>query len=190
MVLSLLSLVGEDFEIDEFIEVVEVADGLRLTDRTNYSNRGITWVGVTLEFDSVEQLAKLGTEEDSFPFIGEISVITDDDGNLSFERNLNLHDDEAQEMAFMFANTYWEFSIQFPGKVLYANTVDQNIDDETNTVTWIFSLASLMQKPQQMKATIVPPSNVGFEAYLLIIAIFLLVVVYVVIKRKTASAGN
>ena len=147
-------MVGEDFEIDEFIEVVEVADGLRLTDRTNYSNRGITWVGVTLEFDSVEQLAKLGTEEDSFPFIGEISVITDDDGNLSFERNLNLH------------------------------------DDETNTVTWIFSLASLMQKPQQMKATIVPPSNVGFEAYLLIIAIFLLVVVYVVIKRKTASAGN
>ena len=49
--------------------------------------------------------------------------------------------------------------INFPTKIISANTSDENIDIENKKIKWTFSLSEISKEPQIMKATFVNPKS-------------------------------
>jgi len=144
----------------------EGIQGVKVIDSKSYSEDGSRWTEVTLEFESLNDLSKVKDNVDQGDFIGQMSMQRDSDGNHHFTRTIALDNSEPDSNDFsskmlesMMGKYSWTYQTKFPGKVISANTDQQNINSKDNTVTWTFSFGSLMRGPQVMEATFAPAGN-------------------------------
>lgn len=188
-----------DFEGDEIREKFNKTPGLTAIDHKSYLDNGIRWMEFKLAFEELEVLAEVDKAFDESGFIGVISIESDEDGNLLFTRAISIEepDEYSKEMlAEILSEFHWEYTTQFPGKVINANAAEENINKETNTVKWSFNMASLLYRPQIMSATIVKPrprTSIWFYVFASIcILVVLLLIVALLIKkhRKKTTIEN
>jgi len=180
----------EGFDENSIRKDFEGINGVKVIDSKSYSEDGSQWTEVTLKFESLEDLSKVKDNVDQGDFIGRLSMQKESDGNHHFTRTIALDDSEPNSDEFsskmlksMMGKYSWTYKTTFPGKVLSANTSDENIDKKNNTVTWTFSFGSLMQGPQVMEATIAPAGN--STIWILAFGIIILVgIVMFVIRRR------
>ena len=156
------------FDEQKIRNELETSDGIKVTQSKSYSDKGKKWIEISLDFDSFESLSESSKKEKQGGFIGEISLVEEENGNLSFSRKISFGDpkkDNDEENPFeglfetMFSQYLWEYEIHFPTNILSANTADENIDITNNKVTWSFSLLSLTKGPQVIKATLAKPKT-------------------------------
>ncbi len=169
---SILNLSGNDTvdglnesEIrDHFADI----EGLEITGSTMYNDRGLHWVEISLRFTSPEVLEQ-AVRDGEFPgFFGRISYKLSSDGTYRFSRTVAFDEGDLEDEEFgrkllqaMFSRYFWEYEITFPGEVLKAKAPAENIDPETHTVRWSYSLGELAGSARTMTATITGKSGVS-----------------------------
>ena len=125
-----------------------------------YYDGGYQWAEAFVTISDVNALHAGAAE--SFPMLGQMEWY-EQDGIWHFRRTVGLVEDAPDELtepgadefrSLFAASIRWEFTVEFPGDVLQANTAARNIDHSTNTVTWSISLASLMAESHVMTAEI------------------------------------
>ena len=82
----------------------------------------------------------------------------------------------------MFSGYSWKYTVHFPARVVSANTADEDIDRETNTVAWEIDLGSAMNESFTMTTTLEPPG--GYSAPALIGVILVATVVLVICRMR------
>ncbi len=187
---SLLGLNDSDavFVVDEsdMRKKLEGIDGVELVDSKTFSDQGSRWTEVILRFNSLANLAQVTQKIEQSDFIGTIALSTDKDGNQHFTRKIISNDSKQTEneipskiLDSMMGKYSWTYKTKFPGKVISANTADENIDRNNNTVTWKFSFGSILQGPLVMEATIAPSGNgtIWIIAFGIILVVGLITVV-------------
>ncbi len=153
--------IGDDFRDME---------GVTLVSEREWKEEGWTWSEVVIAFDSLEKMLAAieqdlqddDTYEDSGSPFGEITWERTRDGHWEFHRSIPLFGDEGEEMDEMgltmlrafFGDTYFYYHVQFPGRILEANTETDLINHQTNTVTWKFSMPDMMSANQVMWAKV------------------------------------
>ena len=158
------------FSEQELAERFSGIEGITIEEAKTYAKAGNQVVSVALEFDSWDDLRHATTDdEDQADFWGSASVAEDDQGDLVYSRTVSMRtDDEGEEgdelaqglVGAMFAGYSWEYTVHFPTAVVSANAADEDIDEETNTVTWELSLLSLLDSDATMTATLEKPSGI------------------------------
>ena len=174
----------EDKLKDQFSNI----DGVRVDEAKTYEKEGKKILSVKLSFDSWKGLTDIDIDtEDKANFWGKISLKEDEDGHVIFSRIVQMNDDETNQeenpfagglMTKMLSGFSWKYIVHFPTTVVSANAADEDIDQETNTVTWETSLLSLSQGPFTMTATLEKPSTMNFYVIGGLAVLLLIAVVY------------
>lgn len=179
----------DGFDENSIRKDFEGITGVKVIDSKSYSKDGSHWTEITLKFESLEDLSKVKDNVDQGDFIGQLSMQKDSDGNHHFTRTIALDDSEPDSNDFsskmlesMMGKYSWTYQTKFPGKVISANTDQQNINSKDNTVTWTFSFGSLMRGPQVMEATFAPAGNGNI--WIMAFGIILIVGIGLVIVRR------
>lgn len=137
------------------------AEGIDVTGSRTYTERGIQWIEVDLDFQSLDALESAASDGQIPGFFGQISFMRTPEGTLRYARSVEFNEETMENEALglklleaMFSRYYWEYEVRFPGPVLEANVSQESIDQEKQTVRWSFSLSSLMGGQQLMTATV------------------------------------
>lgn len=170
-------------------------DGLEAEEVKTYEKAGKVILSVRLQFDSWDRLGKLQDKPDSLRgkgVLGEVSLSEDESGNIVFKREVGVENPNAgteeNEMAQalvqgLLSNYTWSYTLHFPATVVSANAAEEDIDRESNTVTWEFGLASITNGPVVMEATLEPPSGVYW--YLVLGVLLVLIIAFVLRRSKS-----
>jgi hypothetical protein len=181
------------FDEEEAKQTFEGHEGIELSEVKGYSDAGKKYVEYTVEFTSIAALNMFGTSPDA-EFMGTFGIDTLNK-EILFTRDINVAGDDTagamdtESLAGMFADVIWEYKVHFPYKVLEANTVEDNIDTGENTVTWNYSLASLMTSPGHMEARLSLGGN-ALPVYIYIIiaaGVILVALMAFFLTRKRAK---
>lgn len=156
----------------------ENVEGVEFIESKTYLEAGNQFLSFTLGFDSWEKLKALQTEDTKDPnqdlagLFGDIQLGEDDNGNMTFSRTIDISqkqkgNDFGNEMIRALMGQYtWKYIVHFPVNLVSANAVEDDIDFDTNTVSWEYNLVSLIEEPKTMQATLKKPTSVIF--YLLV----------------------
>jgi hypothetical protein len=136
-------------------------------------------------------------------FLGQINFGKNKKGQLVFSRTIDKIDlgqkEEAGEendlagqmSAAMLSGYNWKYTIHFPAKVIGANTANENINANTNTVIWEIPLSTFSQGPQTLTATIQAPIPWALIIIIIVAAAIVVVVIALAIlkfAKKPAAA--
>ena len=136
-------------------------------------------IRIALKFDSLEAFRKISNATKKTDFLGDVTLSTTPDGNISFSRTISLSDSSIKSYAMydtMFNKRFWISKIHFPGYIISANAPDENIDDKTgNTVIWAYSIAVLTKGPQTMNAVFTSRSSRNIFHLAIAAVVFLVV---------------
>lgn len=152
-------------EYDEEELPVEDIPGIKVISAREYTEDGVDWTDVTLEFETLEALSQGFSSEDFVPV-----------GNISFEReginlvyrrvlpNLTRYSEEELEMDEMMGmgmsmqmltmfmgDAYWVYEVTLPGRIIDSNA-DETVN--SNTVKWTFPMTDLITTDTEMWAKI------------------------------------
>lgn len=171
--LSMLNMFDEDSDMSMDTEIdvsseFSGIEGVTVLRNEQYQEDSLEWSDLVISFVSLEHLMATQSHMDEDGEIekgslGEISWSRDDGGYYVYQRVLPLFGNEDEEemdemtkaMLFsFFGEVFFLYSVTFPGGVLDANAPIEDIDSNTNTVTWSFSLPSMMLDNQVMWAKI------------------------------------
>lgn len=168
-IMDMGAMFGDDLDglaepIIEDEEELEEYPGIKVVDIRSYSDEGMDWQEMTLEFESLAVLNEaMGT--DGFSPLGTMSF-TQEDGHLMFRRVLpalstefgdEFMDDEEMpiEMFYMFfEGMEWVYEITFPGRIVDSNAQDEEVDLAANTIRWSHQMLDLLPEETEMWAKI------------------------------------
>lgn len=163
------------FSMDQLQTDLAKREGVTVEESQTFSRSGKRVLAVKLRFSSLDftkeaPAAGLSGSPGSPNLFGAIQIGEDESGNLVLSRTIGplqqtdaVPSDDAlaksmeEAVQAMLANYAWKYTVHFPSKVIRANTAGSYIDQASNTVTWEFSLASLMSTPGTMNATVANP---------------------------------
>jgi len=182
------------FDEEEIVETFSHTDGITVNSSKSFNSDGMDWVEIDISFGSFDALNQVESEEES-GMIGIFNLEPGEPGTMVFTRNISSGDtgdtsDEddfgAAMMESMFKGYKWTYKTHFPDKVMEANTTDDKIDEETNTVTWSYTLMAVSKKPQTMRAVFAAsPEGAGkVNPLLIILGVVIVVVVIIALRRK------
>ena len=149
-------------------------DGLRVGEARTYRKSGRLILSIKVDFDSWKRLTGIqrGEEEGAADFWGVASLGQDEEGRLVFTRTVQMGNADPEEenpfgaglIQAMFSGYSWKYTVHFPAAVVSANAAEEDIDMESNTVTWEVGLPTVFREPYTMTATLDPGG--GYLAYL------------------------
>ncbi len=167
-VMDMGAMFGDDLDgLDEPIiedeEELENYPGITVVDIRSYSDEGMEWQEMTLEFESLDILNEaMGSS--GFSPMGIMSF-SQEGGHLMFRKALpalseefgDVMDDEEMpiEMFYMFFDDMkWVYEITFPGRIVESNAQDEEVDLATNTIRWSHQMLDLLSEETEMWAEI------------------------------------
>ncbi len=154
-------------ELDEedgvVLDSIEETEGVRIIRSEQYRDEdGWEWEDFAVAFDSLEALKEAHTDADA-ERLGTIEWYQESSGDWVFERALPpmsgldgepMDDMMWQMMSGFFADAEFSYSVTFPGSIIEANAPEEDIDRETNTVTWRFAALSMQNPDEALRARI------------------------------------
>lgn len=141
-----------DFKEDKIKKDWQNKKGIEFVGSKSYSKDGNKWIEISLKFESLEALQKASEDSTSKGMMGSISLTQNENGNWIFTRkiyNSNSKNENAEDsvssgmMKMMFQQFKWQYELTLPSKIISTNADEENVDTETNTIKWVFNLASL-----------------------------------------------
>jgi hypothetical protein len=168
-------------------ETVARLEGVTLEFTEEYTENGLRTLRYGLLFESLAHLGAPGSgaspEDDEFAdFFGTITLEREE-GRATFRRTVTFEnardeiDKETNEaldllmetlLAGVLGRNHFTYTLRFPSTVFEANS--EQIDADTNTVTWKFPLSKLATGPAEMRAVYKSPSGLGLVTWLLLAA--------------------
>jgi hypothetical protein len=189
----------KDFNEDKIKKDWQNKKEIEFVGSRSYSKDGNKWIEISLKFESLEALQKASEDSTSKGMMGEISLTQNENGNWVFARkiyNSNSKNENAADsvssgmMKMMFGQYKWQYELTLPSKIISTNAEDENVDTETNTVKWVFNLASLSAS-KTMTVTFEKEKSTSI-VYMLIGALLLIVLSVAALtltkKKKAESA--
>lgn len=183
-----------DFNEKKIKQNYENKDGIHFINSKSYSKDGIKWIEITLHFESVEKLMEASKDSNNVGMIGQIELKKNDNGDCVYTRNISgsnsakkaEKDFSNNMMELMFSKYKWDYELTLPAKIISTNAADSNISEDSHTVKWSYTMASLAQG-NKMKVTYKNERSVDY-AYIIIGALLMIVLSYHYIKsvKKTA----
>lgn len=148
------------------INALEKSPGITVIDSKNYTNSGIEWSEITLEYRSIKALVDALEEKVSIS-PGEMTFTKEDDYYL-YKRTLPIIDLGYAEdlepdfdaqiptdiLNLFLADTSWSYVITFPSRILETNALNSEVDAKNNTIHWIVDVADLFTTGKEMWAKI------------------------------------
>lgn len=138
-------------------------EGVRVLRSEQYRDeQSWEWEDLLVAFDSLEALEEAHREADA-DRLGTLVWHRDGPGVWLFERVLpfmaDLDGEPMDDMAWqmmggLLGDTLFSYSVTFPGRVLEANVPAEQIDQSTNTVTWKFTVGSMLEENQVLHARV------------------------------------
>ena len=142
----------DDFNEEELKKAFKGKEGISLIDSRTYTKDGNRWIEITLDFDSVEKLEKASRDSSGHGIIGDISLVKNENGKWVYTRKILGRGSELSNetdttsngmMAMMFSQYKWRYELVLPSKIISTDADKTDIDNNTNTIKWTYSLASL-----------------------------------------------
>lgn len=185
----ILGMMGESSSkmLKDMEESFKSSEKIKLIDSKTYNEMDNQVFTFDIEFNSIEDLNTIRENDKALPFIGEVSLVKEKDGKVTFKRVISDSDNQElnSEMRSSLAGYKWTYELKTPNKILNANTSPSYIDHKTNTVKWEVPLLSIFSEPQEMTVTI-ETFNPIIYSYMIGIVLIILLAVFgmMVIKRK------
>jgi lipopolysaccharide export LptBFGC system permease protein LptF len=188
---------SDPFSPKELAQPFKGVKGIQLKNVKTFHKNGNIIAAVNFEFSSLDAFNRIKNGSSSPGFLGQISLSKDKKGRFIFTRTIDKmelsqgkekgeadsNDNLAGNMSAALLSGYtWKYTVHFPAKVLNANTANDNINGQTNTVTWDLPLSDIVKSPQTMTATFEAP--LPWLTILLIAAGFLIIIAVVFIVLK------
>ncbi len=162
---------SDPFSQKELGQPFKGVKGIKLKNIKTYHKNGDVIAAINFEFSSLDAFNHIKNGSSSPGFLGQIHFSKDNKGRLIFTRTIDKMElsqgKETNETdsnnftgdmsAALLSGYNWKYKVHFPAKVLGANTTHDNIDAQTNTVTWNIPLSDIVKSPQTMTATIEAP---------------------------------
>ncbi len=151
-----------------------------------------------LRYDSLAALVEVGGNVSSENFVGNLAVSKDENG-LHYYRRLDPYKENSGPedgfdaiaqaiMHSMMGTLFWSYTVQYPGKVLEANTASNLIDSAAGKVTWRFPATDVMNTPLEMKARFALPvpkeSEISWVLYGVVTATVVLLLAFIAILLR------
>ncbi|MCE5250958.1 hypothetical protein LLG96_12130 [bacterium] len=119
----------------------------------------------TLMFESLDALGRISNAKKETNFLGDFYIAHGDSGRVAYTRTIVMSDDAKSQLVDQVLKGYtWSYTVHFPGKILGVDRTANFIDKDTNTVTWVYSLADLTKKPRTMKVVFTPRTHIDYKA--------------------------
>lgn len=136
------------------VALCDSVDGITVTGSDTYMMEDITWIRVYADFDNILLLNEVDNK-----WFGYISLEQRKD-SLFYDRIISMSDtldDEEKEFANMlkyafFGQYTWDYTIHLPDKILDSNAPLMYLDTLENTITWEYTMASLINEEKHMRA--------------------------------------
>ena len=150
---SVKESIGESRSIDNLESIFLLNPGIKLINKKKYTDNGMDVVDVELSFESFSDFFKGQSKAN----LDSYKIKNSDKGILDISREIKINEENesADQTQFgdmvetVFSAYTWNFTIHFPGKILYSNS--DSIDYETNTIHWSYSLYELMNNPFKLE---------------------------------------
>jgi len=157
----------DEEEINELsiVSLCDSVEGVQVINSSTYEVDEITWIHVDAEFDDVVLLNDIRNE-----WFGKIYLKEDDKGDYVFERMISMSDTVSTDFSkfgrtlkYAFLGQYsWIYTVHFPTELLGSNAPLMRTDTLSNTVTWEYNLASLINEEKVMRARYRRPKGIGY----------------------------
>lgn len=147
------------------VALCDSVDGITVTGSDTYLLEDITWIRVYADFEHILLLNELDNK-----WFGYITLEEHGD-SLCYQRIVSMSDtleDSEKEFGRMlkyafFGQYNWDFTIHLPDKILDSNAPLMYVDSLENTITWEYTMASLINEEKVMRASYVAQKGVrGF----------------------------
>lgn len=176
----------KNFNEDSIKKNFSNKEGVEFINSRTFVKNNNRWIEVKLKFDSIEKLRLLNDSTQN-GMIGFISLTKDQEGNLSYTRKIfpyNRQNEQEENgiLALMFSQYKWTYELKLPSNIISTNA--HEIDNNTNTAKWTFSLSSLASEKQMV---VVFEHKKEYYLIYLFIAGFILasfVAVYFIMTKK------
>jgi hypothetical protein len=177
---------GQPIDPKEVQDKLAGKPGIRVETCETYKEAGKAIIETKVFFRNVAYLKALD-EGNKGVVIGDIAF-ADKGSWYKFSRRIEQEGADGQAEAAplvqsLFAGNTFEFTAQFPGKVIAANS--RHIDGKRRTVTWKYTLGQMLSGPITMEAEIKKP----FPMIVIVLgagAAVLLVIAVLVLRRRPA----
>ncbi len=145
----------DDEEISELsiVSLCDSIEGVTVTASNTCMIDEITWIQIHAEFDNILLLNNISNE-----WFGHIYLDIDENGDHIYKRIITMSDtiDTSDNQIgkvlkyAVFGQYSWIYTIHFPDKLYESNAPLMRTDTLTNTVTWEYNLASLINDQKIM----------------------------------------
>jgi hypothetical protein len=175
------------------------APGIKVLSKIEYIEQDQKVSKYQISFDSPEVFADAAKINKVTNFVGNLSYKKSQDNKFLFYRLIDIRDPnekdkEADEftrsmMLTLFAGVQWVYTVEFPGKVLAANTSIDLI--EGSRATWKYPFSQLLLGEVEMKAVLEPPPlNPIFIGVAVFIGLMLIIGLVMAVKSKRGSSSK
>ncbi len=147
-------------------EALKASRGIIFVDSKSYVNAGVEWSEFVLEFESLEELVHaleydiafspggMGFIKESDHFFYRRTLppsdfASSDDFGLGFDEYIPL-----DILGPYLADTYWGYTVTFPGHILETDVLGDEVNQEFNTVHWSIEVMDLLTNGKDMWAKI------------------------------------
>lgn len=133
-------------------------DGIEFIGSRTYMKDNNRWVEVKLKFDSMQKLQTLAKDSTQNGMIGFISLTKDKKGNWIYTRKIFPNKFDTNQgndrnlglLTLIFSQYKWTYELILPSKVISTNA--HEVNNDSNTLKWVFSLSSLTSEKQMFAA--------------------------------------
>lgn len=153
VIIGALTTYKNDQEVNRYLN----QPGITLISKSVYRKKNFTYYNLEFKFDSIEAFNNLNDQISNADFFGRISIQKEEDGTITLKRRIALgspsaEDDEIEQLIFTHPQEklQWKYKMHLPWKVIKANAAPENIDNKTNTVSWVYQTAYLWNQSQTM----------------------------------------
>jgi hypothetical protein len=188
----------KDFNEEKIKKDFEGKKGIKFLGSRSYAEQGNKWIEVKLAFNSLEDLNTASKDSSNQGMLGESKLTQDASGNLVFTKILTSKNSEPDSsantmtsgmMEMMFGKYKWTYELTLPAKIISSNADAKDIDNATNTVKWVVSMASL-SKPQTLTVTFEKQTSSNLTLIILAVCVVIvlgLVFFFRIKKKKTET---